>query len=143
MTRAVIRHISTDHKGRAVVLMVLDGTDVDLMGALENGSAPIELMTSAQIAAEAQAPAPQHQPARTQKGGALCRWLHARCREQMFQKFLGAKYGRNANTPETALEAVKSLLQFGSSVRLDNDDTLGTRFKTEIMQEYAQWHSKR
>ena len=143
MTRAVIRHISTDHKGRAVVLMVLDGTDVDLMGALESGAAPIELMTSAQIASEAQIPAPERQPAQAQKGGQLCKWLHARCREQMFQKFLSAKYGRNANTPETALEAVKSLLQFGSSVRLDNDDTLGARFKTEIMQEYAQWQSKR
>lgn len=143
MTRAIIRNIHTDDKGRAVVLMVVDSSPVELCSQLGNGPAAIELMTKAHLVKPSQGKAPQHQPAQAQKGGQLCKWLHARCREQMFQKFLGAKYGRNANTPETALEAVKSLLQFGSSVRLDNDDTLGARFKTEIMQEYAQWQSKR
>ena len=133
MTRAIIRNIHTDDKGRAVVLMVVDSSPVELCTQLGNGPAAIELMTKAHLV----------KPAQPEKGGQLCQWLHARCREQMFQKFLSAKYGRNANTPETALEAVKSLLQFGSSVRLDNDATLGTRFKTEIMQEYAQWQSKR
>lgn len=135
MTRAIVRNIHTDDKGRAVVLMVVDSTPVELCTQLGNGPAPIELMTKAHLVKPV-----AKQP---EKGGQLCKWLHARCREQMFQKFLSAKYGRNANTPETALEAVKSLLQFGSSVRLDNDDTLGARFKTEIMQEYAQWQSKR
>ena len=133
MTRAIIRNIHTDDKGRAVVLMVVDSSPVELCTQLGNGPAAIELMTKAHLV----------KPAQPEKGWQLCQWLHARCREQMFQKFLSAKYGRNANTPETALEAVKSLLQFGSSVRLDNDATLGTRFKTEIMQEYAQWQSKR
>ena len=134
MTRAIIRNIHTDDKGRAVVLMVVDSSPVELCTQLGNGPAPIELMTKAHLVKPAK---------QSEKGGALCKWLHARCREQMFQKFLSAKYGRNANTPETALEAVKSLLQFGSSVRLDNDDALAARFKTEIMQEYARWQSKR
>lgn len=134
MTRAIVRNIHTDDKGRAVVLMVVDSTPVELCTQLSNGPASIELMTKAHLVKPAK---------QSEKGGALCKWLHARCREQMFQKFLSVKYGRNANTPETAIEAVKSLLQFGSSIRFDNDATLGTRFKTEIMQEYARWQSKR
>lgn len=135
MTRAIIRNIHTDDKGRAVVLMVVDSTPGDLRAALGNGPAAIELMTKAHIA--------QPTAAQSEKGGQLCKWLHARCREQMFQRFLGVRYGRNATTPEIALDAVKDLLQFASSARLDNDPDLSMRFRAEIIQEYSKWQNIR
>jgi hypothetical protein len=137
MTRAIIRDIHSDDKGRAVVMMVVDASPDKLKAQLNDCPASIQLMTMQQLKAQLKPPAP------AEKGGQLCRWLHARCREKSFQNFLKARYGRSPSNPEVALEAVKSIIGFGSSRHLDNNDDLNMRFRKEIMQEYSLWLTKR
>lgn len=137
MTRAIIRDIHSDEKGRAVVMMVVDATPEKLKAQLNDCPASIQLMTMQQLKAQLKP------PALSEKGGKLCQWLHARCREKSFQNFLKARYGRCPSSPEVALEAVKSVVGFASSRHLDNNDDLNMKFRKVIMQEYSLWLTKR
>ena len=139
MTRAVIRNISTDSKGRAVVLMVLDTTPQALTEAISVSNVTIDILGRKPASVGAIAPRPPIEG----KGGQLCTWLSARCKEQHFWRFLNSRYGRNVTSADTALMAVKNIVQFASRRSLDNDPDINVRFRNMIMLELSRWTNKR
>jgi len=129
--QAVLTSLTTDNKGRAVAMVVINGTADQVSQQIAGGPVQLDVQTIAQAKAAA---LPQKQ-----KGGPLTKWLAAREGEAKFQQFLKKVYGRNVTNQVTAEAAVKDLMQIASRTELDHNPDKGMKFRRDIMLKFGEF----
>lgn len=90
--------------------------------------------------------AKSNEPAQKEPMGPLCRWIVLRCAESDFWMFLNAQFHQHRfdiQSPESASDAVKAVLNIASRKEIDSDSGAEYRFHELIRYPYQKWLVRR